>query len=226
MGRFLTGTVLGLALSLVGGWAFAEEHRGAEAEAAHGAEHGAEAAGGHGETHHPKPLDNWFSLSFGPGKEKQNGPFAFALFNFVVLVGLVVRYGRKPLAGYLRERHRTIRHDLEEAAALHREAQQKLELIDGKLRDLDREIADTKAAVAKDAEDEKQKIIRTAEAEAQRIVHQTEAILKRELRNAQRRLEVEAVESAIRAAEKLIRQKLTDDDRQRLNEDYYKQLAS
>jgi F-type H+-transporting ATPase subunit b len=200
----------------------AEGHEQHAGEAHHGEAH-------HGEAHHgehPAPLDNWFSLSFGPGKEKQNGPLAFAILNFVVLVWLVVRFGRKPLQAYLRDRHSTIRRELEEAARLHKEAEGKLAAIDGKLRDLDREIAGIKEAVARDADEERQRIIANAEAEAQRIVQMTEEQLKRELRNAQRRLEVEAVDSAIRAAEKLIRQSLTDDDRKRLNDEYYKQLAS
>jgi F-type H+-transporting ATPase subunit b len=221
--------VCALAAVLVGGGAaWAEEPR---LEAASHEQRGSEAAGHagtHGEAHHhaPQPLDNWFSLSFGPGREKQNGPLAFAILNFVVLVWLVVRFGRKPLQTYLRDRHVTIRRELEEAARLHKEAGEKLAQIDGKLRNLDLEIAGIKEAVRKDAEEERKRIIANAEAEAQRIVQQTDELLKRELRNAQRRLEVEAVDSAIRAAEKLIRQTLTDEDRKRLNDEYYKQLAS
>lgn len=209
-----------IALLLLCGHAFAQEHPAGDHP-----ERAAEAV--EPEAHHaPKLLDNWFSLSFGQGRERENGPFAFALLNFAVLVWLVVRFGGKPLAGFLQQRHQTVKRDLEEAAALHREAQQKLQQIEANVRDLDRQIAETKAAVAKDAEEERQRIIQNAEAEARRIVQQTEEILKRELRNAQRRLETEAVESAIRAAEKLVRQTLTEEDRQQLNEEYYKQLAS
>jgi F-type H+-transporting ATPase subunit b len=218
--RSLCGCMVLVAALLLAGHALAQEHHGSDR-----LEQAAETAAP--ESHHgPKLLDNWFSLSFGPGKERENGPFAFALLNFAVLVWLAVRFGGRPLAGFLQQRHRAVKRDLEEAAALHREAQQKLAQIEANVRDLDRQIAETKAAVAKDAEEERQRIIQNAEAEARRIVQQTEEILKRELRNAQRRLETEAVESAIRAAEKLVRQRLTEEDRQRLNEDYYKQLAS
>ena len=211
-------SVLTVAMLMLCGRGFAQEHPagdhlGQAAEAAQPEQH-----------HAGKPLDNWFSLSFGPGKERENGPFAFAILNFVVLMWLVVRFGRKPLAGFLQQRHHAIKRDLEEAAALHREAQEKLALIDAKVRDLDHQISETKAAVAKDAEEERHRIIQNAAAEALRLVQQTEEILTRELRSAQ--LETEAVESAIRAAEKLVRQSLTEEDRRRLNEDYYKQLAS
>ena len=39
-------------------------------------------------------------------------------------------------------------------------------------------------------------------------------------------LESEAVGAAMEAAEKLIRQKVGDADRKRINEDYYKQIAA
>ena len=112
---------LALAVLLVLGGTVQAQEPGPEADE-HGKRSGeaVEGAGTPGETHHgdahhaPQPLDNWFSLSFGAGKEKQNGPFAFAILNFVVLVWLVVRFGRKPLQSFLRERHTTIRRELED----------------------------------------------------------------------------------------------------------------
>jgi F-type H+-transporting ATPase subunit b len=221
MKRLLAPLAVGILLSLATAPSRAEapaHHEGkpaAEAEAGHA---------GHG-AHHVRHLDNWFSLSFGPGKEHQNGPLAFAILNFALFIWLVVRFGGKPFRAYLEQRHQTVRQQLEEAAALHEQARQKLAEIDRKLRDVEQELAEIREGVAKDAQVEKERIIKAAEAEAQHIVAQADETLSRELRRARRLLEVEAVESAVRAAEKLLRQRLTDADRRRLNDEYFAQIG-
>jgi F-type H+-transporting ATPase subunit b len=181
--------------------------------------------GGHVGGHEVRHLDNWFSFSFGPGKEHQNGPLAFAILNFVLLFWLVVRFGRKPFSEYLQQRHSSVRKDLEDAAALHRQARQQLDEMDDKLRGLEREIAEIKAAVAADAQLERDRIIKAAEAEAGRIIAQADETLSKELLRARRRLEAEAVDAAMKAAEKLLKQKVNDADRQRLAEDYFAELG-
>jgi ATP synthase F0 subunit b len=197
---------------------------------AHGAEapaHG-EAAGhgeGHGTEHVVVPLDNWFSLSFGPGKAHQNGPLAFSILNFVILVWLLVKFGRQPFREYLRQRHNTIRLNLEEAAELNQRARQKLAEIEGRLQGLGGEITAIKGAVAKDARLERDRIIKAAEDEAARIVKQADDALQKEVRRARRRLELEAVDVSMKAAERIIKQQVTDADRRRLNEEYFAQIS-
>ena len=219
--RLLAPLAVGLLLSLSSASPRAETHghggKPAEAESTgHAAHDGA---------HHAVHLDNWFSLSFGPGKEHRNGPLAFAILNFAIFIWLLVRFGGKPFRSYLQQRHQTVRKDLDDAAALHEQARRKLEEIDRKLRDVEQEIARIRDAVAKDAQVEKERIIKAAEAEARHIVAQADETLSREVRRARRLLEIEAVDSAIKAAEKLLRQRLTDADRRRLNDEYFAQLV-
>jgi F-type H+-transporting ATPase subunit b len=193
---------------------------GAPAGEAHGDGHG-DAHGGHGVTH----LDNWWSFDFGPGKTHKNGPFGFAILNFIILLWLVGKFGAKPFKAYLETRHSTIKKDLEEAAQVNAQARAKLEEIEAKLRNVDKEIAELKAAVARDAALEKDRIIKAAEEEAERIVKAADETMDRELRRAHRRLELEAVNAAMAAADKLIRKEVNDSDRRRLNEEYFAQLG-
>lgn len=196
-------------------------HGGHEGQAvdAHGGEHG----GGHGAVH---GIENWFSFSFGPGKKYQNGPFAFAIINFIILLWIVVRFGKKPFVQFLENRHTTIRDNLAEAQRMREEAQQRLDEIKGKLSNLEREITEIKDAVRKDAELERDRIIADAKSQAEDLVTAADRTLDDELRRARRRLEAEAVSAAMQAAEKMIRQQISDADRKRINEDYYKQIAS
>jgi F-type H+-transporting ATPase subunit b len=218
-----------------------EEGHGTEAEGhhaagAHPSAAHAESGEGHhdpsaqaegGEGHHAVThLDNWFSLSFGPDKAHKNGPFAFAILNFILLVWIVVKFGRKPFREYLRERHASIKQNLEEASALHQQARAKLDEIESKLKNISREIAEIRESVLQDAELEKTRIIQQAELEAERIVKQADETLKKELHRARRRLEVEAVNAAMQAADKLVRQQVNESDRKRLNEEYFSQILS
>jgi F-type H+-transporting ATPase subunit b len=198
----------------------ADVHEGGHAEGGH-------AEGAHAEGHHaPKHLDNWISLSFGPGKKYENGPFLFAILNFVILIVLLVRFGKKPFVDYLSTRHTTVRDNLAEAAKMRDEARRKLDEIKGKLSNLEREIARIKDHVAKDAQSEKERIIAEAHAEAEQLVKQADKTLQEELKRARHLLEAEAVNAAMQAAEKVIRQQLTDADRRRINEEYFDQIVS
>lgn len=189
------------------------------AEAAHG-DHGGH--GGHG----GHKITNWFSFDYGPDRPEKNGPFGFMVLNFVLLIYLLVKLGKKPVTEYLDKRHTSIRDNLTEAQELRRQAKEKLEQIEAKIANLDAEIAEIKQHVADDAEEEKQRIIAAAEQEAERIVQNAEKTLDKELDRARRRLEAEAVDAALGAAEKLIKQKITDKDRKQLNEEYFEQLTS
>lgn len=191
---------------------------------AHG--HG-DAHGDSGHGHKKKVIDNWFQLSgFGKDKPIKNGPLVIALFNFACLIVLLVYFARKPIGGYLSERHNTIKNDLEEAARLREQANVKLEEIEARLSGLDAEVKQIKDSVAKDAEYEKEQIVKAATEEADRIIKQAATTLDREIRRARSTLQSEAIEGALRVAEQIVRKQLSDADRKRLNETYISQLTS
>jgi F-type H+-transporting ATPase subunit b len=201
----------------------------AETEHGHGETH-AEASGGHGEEHGGghggAGIENWFSWSFGEGKKYQNGPFAFAILNFIILLLLLRKFASKPFRDYLQNRHASIKNNLKEAAEMREQARQKLAEMEAKLKNLDREITQIKEHVAKDAQLEKERIIDAARQEAERLVQQADQILDKDLRRTRKLLEAEAVSAAMEAAEKMIKQQITTSDRRRLNEEYFDQILS
>lgn len=166
---------------------------------------------------------NWLSCNH----EKTNTPPLLAvMFNFTLLIALLIVVTRGPLRTFLTERHEQIRSDIEHATRLRQGAQDQLARIEAKLRELDTEIAKIQAAVARDAEAEKQRIIEAAQQEAQRLITLADKTLQREIDRVKRTLEVNAIEAAIEAAEKLLVQEVTDTDRERIHEEYLTQIAS
>jgi hypothetical protein len=75
---------------------------------------------------------NWTSWDYKAGPEQlpehrhMPPPFLFALVNFAVFLWIMWRLAARPLADFVRARHTTIRKDLDEAQALHREAEARL----------------------------------------------------------------------------------------------------
>jgi len=217
-----TAAIILLSLGAPAATVLAEEHGG------HGEAHGGGHGDAHGDAHGAHKtvhLDNWFSFDYGPGKTFQNGPLGFAILNFIILIVLLVKFTRKPLTGYLQDRHETIKKDLDQAAVLRDQARTKLDEIEAKLGQLDDEVAQIRADVAQDAKLEKERIIEAAHKEAERIIKQADKAMDREIRRARRTLESEAVEAALKMAEELVAKNINFSDRKKINERYIAQIA-
>jgi F-type H+-transporting ATPase subunit b len=169
-----------------------------------------------------KPHINW--TDFNAPKSGGNQPLIAPLINFAILVFVLVLFLRKPLSLYLSDRHIKIKDDLAAAARLREEAQQQLNSIDSKLDGLDKEIAEIKEAVAKDAEQEKERILAAAKRDANALVAGAERTLNVEIERAKRKLEVMAIQAALESADKLLRKAMKQQDFDRLREEYFEQI--
>jgi F-type H+-transporting ATPase subunit b len=219
--------ILLLSVLCLGAVASADEpHAEAPTEHTDHVDHGeagadAHGPGGHGGGH-GGGISNWFHW---PGEKHPNGPLGFAIINFIILIYVVVRIGKKPFVDFLEKRHSTVRDNLAEASRLRGEAEKKLEEIKGKLNNLQQEITEIKNNVKKDAELEKERIIADAKAQAEHLVLAADRSLEEELKRARRMLEREAVSAAMTSAEKLIRQKINESDRKRINDEYFQHIT-
>ena len=160
------------------------------------------------------------------GGKYKNPPLGWSLVNFIILIFLLRRYAAPPIRKYLQDRHDKVRNALDEAAAMREQARQKLGEIDSKLKGLGDEVAAIRENVAADAEQERDRIVAAAEAEAERIVEQADRTMQEEIKRVRAQLEVEAVDAAMSAAEKLLRKNVTDADRKRIDQEYLSQFSA
>jgi F-type H+-transporting ATPase subunit b len=173
---------------------------------------------------------NWWSWDYkaGPDQAPEHRhmppPFGFALINFGVFLLIMYRLGGKPLAEFVRTRHVTIKKDLDEAAALRREASKKLEEYELKIAGIDEEIDHLIAQIRKEAEEEKARIVAAATEQAARLKTDAEKQIQLEIGRTQRALRAEAVAAAVTLAETLLREKLGPDDQKRLTDRYLADL--
>jgi F-type H+-transporting ATPase subunit b len=162
-----------------------------------------------------------------PAAEEHHGVFEGLLWpvvNFTILFGGLWWLLKRPLAGYLRDRHSAIRQDLTEAAQVKAAAAAHLAEIDRKLAALPGEIVALRARGAEEIAAEEQRIAEAAAAERERLLEQTRREIDVQLRLAKRELLEHAADLAVQVAGARIQQQMTSPDQERLVDRYLDQM--
>jgi F-type H+-transporting ATPase subunit b len=179
--------------------------------AAQAAEDGAEGA-------HAVQLRNILSL--------ENKPFWAAIINFALLAYLLRRFGAKPLRAFLVGRRHEIEQAMAEASAMKQKAEAKYKEYTDRLATLDQELAKLRSDIERSAEEDKRKIVADAEDTARRLKRETESLIEQHAKALTSTVRNEMVGAAVAAAEKLLRQALTDADQQRLAQTYSQEIEA
>jgi F-type H+-transporting ATPase subunit b len=200
------------------------EHAGIEG-GGHG-EHEGHTAGGHGEHRAGPPLPiNWYQWH--AGKDVKGGELTnteqpmppglvFALVNFAIFLGLLVKFAGPKLAGYLRSRHDTVKGALEEAARLRAEARAKLDEYNQRIAAVDAEVNKLMAEIRAEAEAEREMILAQARSQTEAMKKDAQRRIEAEIARARLVLEREVAAAAVAAAETILRERTTTDDQERM----------
>jgi F-type H+-transporting ATPase subunit b len=159
-----------------------------------------------------EPAVNWVSVGL-------------SCLNFAVLVFILIRFGGPIIKGMLKERHQTIRKDLDEARLLREQAEARLKEYEGRLANIEREIADIMAGIRKEADAEAGRIVAAAQEAATRMRKDAEFAISQEGRRLELELRREAAELAVDTARKLLSSKMTEADQKKLAETFVREMA-
>lgn len=203
MRRFLIGLALGTALLLV------------PAATAVAQDHGA----GHGES-----AENHDSLGTRVVNVVGTTEFKGALFNFLLLIAILVYGGNKVLPGFLASRKKEIQDGLEEAARLKAAAEAKFEEYSSRLEKLDQELDQIRKDMAKAGAKERDRIVAEAESKAARLRKDTEFIIDQQMKTIRDELTHIAVTAAIESAREVLSKETSAADQQRLATSYLDRL--
>ncbi len=208
-----------LAIALMAGWAPAlaasgGEEGGHEAEAIHGDNGHGEAMGhegeGHGAVHSP------------PWKITDSAK----VLNFSILaIGLFLLL-RKPVSQALNARIKGIQDELEDLESRKAEVEKQLADYNTKLATLDKEAEQVIAEYVRQGEEAKVRILKEAEASAEKLKEQAQKNIEHEFQQAKKTLQVEIVEKALAKAEQIIKGKVTEDDQNRLVDEYLEKVVA
>lgn len=195
----------------------AGEHAVTPAPAAAGSEHAPAqpAAGGH-DAAAGAQADHESAESHG---ESPWGLIA-RIFNFAVLVGLMVYFLRGPLGQHLALRRQQIAADLVSARETTERARQQLADIDRRLRELPAELEALKARGAEEIAGEAARIRQQAEAERHRLLEQTRRDVEIQVRVAKQSLADHTADLAVRLAKDRVAATITPAEQDRLVDRY------
>lgn len=203
-------------------------HGAAPAEgAAHGAAHGEAAA-----EHEAVPTFddiNWYYGFFGEEEGAEPSllvrpkgmgtPFLATLFNWGILVGLIVVLARKQLPIALAKRKAQIVQGMEEAAKMLAESKARLAELDAKLAKTDSEIERIKREMARAGELERERILQEAVERRVRMERDAHRLIETEMEAAHESLRRFVVEQALANAKEQLQGQVKPEDQQRLFEE-------
>jgi F-type H+-transporting ATPase subunit b len=189
--------------------------------AAHGAPKAIEPSERGAEEEHALPPINWTDFS-----NHEQPPWAGMAINLAVLLLIFYKYGKAPISEGLKSRRATIAREIEEATRMKQEAEARAAKYQEKLSHLETELKETRDALKAAGEGERDRLIRDAEEKAARMEKDAKFLVEQELKQLRVELTRDAVETAVLAAEELLKKRITASDQERLAEDYLTQLSS
>jgi F-type H+-transporting ATPase subunit b len=169
------------------------------------------------------------ALASGGGHEAGGGEllkdFIGRSVNFVLLVGLLGYFLRKPLAEGLAGRRDKVTETLRHARQAREEAEGRAAILARQLAESEERIAALVERMKQENEQERDKLLEKARHTADSIRREAEAGAAREIERARRELRAEAVSLAIDLAEQRLKEGLQAADQERLVEQYLKQVG-
>ncbi len=157
--------------------------------------------------------------------KNQEPPFIAAAFNFLVVLGLILRFGKKPVMEGLANRKKTIMQNIDNATALRKDAEKRLVDYKKKLARIEERRAELREESRTAWETEKVRILADAQEKASRLRKDAEFRVSQELKQAEADLLAEAVETSVAAAEELLRTRIEQRDQERLADDFAASLG-
>jgi F-type H+-transporting ATPase subunit b len=151
--------------------------------------------------------------------------FFYRLLNFSIMVGVLYFLLRKPTKQFFAKRTKNIGNTIAELEAKKKEAEKTYEEYSKKLAQLDKETDRILQEYVEQGEREKDRIIANAEKAAVEIREQTDIAIEQEIKIAKVELQREIAELSVTAAETMLKEKIKEEDQQKLVNDFMKKVV-
>ena len=150
----------------------------------------------------------------------------FKFFNFIIFFGGLAYLLRKGVGEFFTNRKSTIRDSLELAESSVKEAKEKLDIIEKKMANLDGELEDIHKQAKEDLVTETENIQAQAKTDAARILAQAAAECENMKREALLSLKAQLADLAVKDAEGIIKDTMSNDERNHLFSDFTAKLGA
>jgi F-type H+-transporting ATPase subunit b len=163
---------------------------------------------------------NWW------GWDDHAPPVGWFIVDFIIFIGLLVYFTKRPVAESLKERSVGIRLSIENAEKAYRGAQENYSFYQEKNTGLEKEVTELKGQSERAGVIERDTRIKNAKSYGERMRQDAQKVIDQELDKAHVRLKNTIAQKALHLAEEWIRSGLSDVDRRSLTEDAIVQLES
>ena len=210
------------------------EHGKHDEKAEHG-KHAEHADAEHDEKAPPEPINWWHGLvgekegvepSLAWRAPGEPPPFLATVINFAVLVFLVVRFGKKPLAAALTKRKETILREIDEAQKLRNAAEERLREYEAHLEKIGDELERVRREFREQGERDKERLVLEAKERRERMQKDAEILLSQEAKQMRQELLAEVVNEAARQATDILAKRMTLGDHDRFAEAFLGELRA
>jgi len=150
----------------------------------------------------------------------------FPLINFLIFVYLAKRYAIPPLRDHLKKRREGIINSVAEANEAKSQAEKYLQRYKSLLQNLQEETAKIREGLRAEAEREKARMMTEAEESAAKLKADADFMAEQEIKMARQQIRRELADLAEEAAERAIANQLTNDDQNRMINDFAQQLGN
>ncbi len=156
----------------------------------------------------------------------ENHELLYKTINFLILAAGLVFLLRKPLSEFFSQRSASIRKSLEEGRQALEAARAQLAAVEEKFSRLADEIEAFKATARREMADERERLRQATAEEAKNLLDAARARMETVLRATKLELKAYAAEEALRAAERIIRERLNEAAGKRLVSQFINGLPS
>jgi len=162
------------------------------------------------------------ALAASEGGESQwtTGKLTWRVINTIALIALLVWALKGPLTKFFAERKTQIQEDLAEALRQKEQAEMLIKEYQSKIAGMEQELAKMREELQKAGELESRNVVANGDRMAAAMIEAAQVTAEQEVRKAKAALKNEAVTLAVQLAESLIREKINEDDRKRIVEEY------
>lgn len=147
-------------------------------------------------------------------------------FNFFVLVGALAYYLKQPLKDFVQQRHLNVGDDLKKVRQLLRESQEKYDEFSAKLKAIDVELTSLREQAKQDAQSAKLRILSEAQRSSGHIISDARTSAEGLYSELKSKLYGEFSIRILERAETVMRERLTGDDRARIQKEFSSQVES
>jgi len=152
--------------------------------------------------------------------------FVWKILNTLILVAILVKFGKKPVSDALGASAQNAKKTIEEARAAERKIERELKEAQEKLSNMERDAEALVVHAKKEAQLEKKRIIKEGEAEVKRMAEQARFTIEQEYKKAGHDLKLWVAGISMKHAEEQLEQRMNPDLQDSLVNQYIQEISA